>query len=305
MTNRRKFIGQSALLTGGLLAGQFIFAGPDKAPLLSFSTLGCPQWPLAQILDFGATRGYQGIEIRGILGELNLVKVPGFNSASNIKVTKRQFADKNLKIVNLGASAEMHHADPVKRKSNLDGGKAFITLAAELGCPYVRVFPNALPADKDRTATLDLIASGLKELGDFAKGTGVTVLMESHGDLVHPEDILYILKQADSQQIALVWDIYNMWTVTHESPAKIFASLRPYIRHTHIKDGIKVNGKEQYQLLGKGEAPVAEAIRVLKQANYAGYYSFEWEKMWHPEIAEPEIAIADFPSAFRKIYNAV
>jgi sugar phosphate isomerase/epimerase len=305
MTNRRKFIRQSGLLAGGILAGQSIFAGPDKAPLLSYSTLGCPQWPLAQILDFGTSRGYQGIEIRGILGELNLVKVPGFNSASNIKVTKRQFADKNLKIVNLGASAEMHHADPVKRKSNLDGGKAFITLAAELGCPYVRVFPNALPADKDRTATLDLIASGLKELGDFAKGTGVTVLMESHGDLVHPEDILYILKQADSQQIALVWDIYNMWTVTHEAPAKIFASLRPYIRHTHIKDGIKVNGKEQYQLLGKGEAPVAEAIRVLKQANYAGYYSFEWEKMWHPEIAEPEIAIADFPSSFRKIYNAV
>lgn len=305
MTNRRKFIGQSAVLAGGLLAGQSIFAGPAKTPLLSYSTLGCPQWPLAQILDFGASRGYQGIEIRGILGELNLVKVPGFNSAAAIKVTKRQFADKNLKIVNLGASAEMHHSDPEKRKSNIDGGKAFITLAAELGCPYVRVFPNALPADKDRTATLDLIASGLKELGDFAKGTGVTVLMESHGDLVHPEDILYILKQADSQQIALVWDIYNMWTVTHEAPAKIFASLRPYIRHTHIKDGIKVNGKEQYQLLGRGEAPVAEAIRVLKQANYAGYYSFEWEKMWHPEIAEPEIAIADFPASFRKIYNAV
>lgn len=305
MSSRRTFIRQSGLLAGGLLAGQSIFAGLSKAPLLSYSTLGCPQWPLAQILDFGAAKGYQGIEIRGILGELNLVKVPGFNSASNIKITKRQFADKNLKIVNLGASAEMHHADAVKRKDNLDNGKAFISLAAELGCPFVRVFPNALPADKDRNATLDLIASGLNELGTFAKGTGVTVLMESHGDLVHPEDILYILKQADSSNIGLVWDIYNMWTITKEPPAKIFAKLRSYIRHTHIKDGIKVNGKESYQLLGRGEAPVAEAIKVLKQSAYAGYYSFEWEKMWHPEIAEPEIAIADFPAAFKKMYNAV
>lgn len=305
MTNRRTFIRQSAVLAGSLLAGQALLAGTAKSPLLSYSTLGCPQWPLAQILDFGAAKGYQGIEIRGILGELNLVKVPGFTSAAAIKVTKRQFADKNLKIVNLGASAEMHHADPAKRKANLDGGKAFITLAAELGCPYVRVFPNALPADQDRQATLNLIASGLRELGTFANGTGVTVLMESHGDLVHPEDILYILKQADSPNIGLVWDIYNMWTITGESPAKIFAKLRPYIRHTHIKDGIKVNGKENYQLLGRGEAPVAEAIKVLKQSGYGGYYSFEWEKMWHPEIAEPEIAIADFPTAFKKIYTAV
>ena len=25
-----------------------------------------------------------------------------------------------------------------------------------------------------------------------------------------------------------------------------------------------------------------------------GFYCFEWEKVWHPELTDPEIAIADY-----------
>jgi hypothetical protein len=33
---------------------------------------------------------------------------------------------------------------------------------------------------------------------------------------------------------------------------------------------------------------------LLVEHGYRGYYSFEWEKVWHPEIEEPEIAFPDF-----------
>jgi hypothetical protein len=33
---------------------------------------------------------------------------------------------------------------------------------------------------------------------------------------------------------------------------------------------------------------------VLVKGGYRGYFSFEWEKVWHPEIADPEVAIADY-----------
>jgi len=29
---------------------------------------------------------------------------------------------------------------------------------------------------------------------------------------------------------------------------------------------------------------------------YKGFYSFEWEKRWHPEIEEPEVAFAQYAS---------
>jgi sugar phosphate isomerase/epimerase len=300
MLNRRNFIRQSSAIAGGVLVGARAFAFPQQAARLSFSTLGCPKWPLPKILDFAGANGYSGVEIRGILGEMNLTKCPEFNSPSAIAATKKQFAEKQLKVVNLGASAELHHADTAKRNANLDGAKQFIDLAAALGSPFIRVFPNSFPKEQIKSATIDLIIDGLNQLGEYSKGTGVTVLMETHGDVVMTDDLLYIMQHAGGQNVGLVWDFYNMWTQTSEAPANAYAKLHPYIRHTHIKDSKKVNGKENYVFLGRGEAPVAEAIAALRKGGYKGFYSFEWEKLWHPEIAEPELALADFPTSFRK-----
>jgi sugar phosphate isomerase/epimerase len=47
-------------------------------------------------------------------------------------------------------------------------------------------------------------------------------------------------------------------------------------------------------LTGRGEVPVKGQIEALARIGYTGFYSFEWEKRWHPEIAEPEVAFADF-----------
>jgi hypothetical protein len=40
--------------------------------------------------------------------------------------------------------------------------------------------------------------------------------------------------------------------------------------------------------------PIRRQVEALARSGYRGYYSFEWEKRWHPEIEEPEIAIAQF-----------
>lgn len=270
-----------------------------KAPLLSFSTLGCPDWSFDAIIDFAVANNYQGLELRGIQRELDLVKCKEFNSRENTLATRKKLDEKKLQVVDLGSSAAMHHADKAERQKNLDEGKRFIDLAQQLNCPYIRVFPNDLPKDQDRNATIDLIISGLRQLGDYANGSNVTVLMESHGELVHKADLQKIMQQAEHEHVGMVWDIVNMWNITKEPPAGVYEDLKKYIHHTHIKDLKMVNGKEQYVLLGKGETPIFEAIDILYNNGYKGFYSFEWEKLWHPEIDEPEIALADYPTAMK------
>ena len=77
---------------------------------------------------------------------------------------------------------------------------------------------------------------GLQELGDYAKNKNVTVLMETHGEVVKSDDILHIMQMAANPKVGLVWDIVNMWSVTKEPPAQVYPKLKKYIRHTHIKD---------------------------------------------------------------------
>jgi len=296
--SRREFLQTSSVLLGGLLYLP-AFAKTGYAPKLSFSTLGCPDWNFDKITQFAAEHGYKGLEIRGIQRELDLVKSPVFNSASARSLTMARMKEKGLRFVGLGSSSTLHFKEAVKRKEQLEDGKRFIDLAEQLKCPYVRVFPNNFPKEQSREETMDLIKAGLLELSAHAKGSGVEVLMETHGDLVYLADLEKIMKEVNSPKIGLIWDISNMWTVTGEAPTKVYPALKKYIRHVHVKDAIKEEGKLRYTFLGKGQVPIFEGIDLLARDNYKGFYSFEWEKLWHPEIAEPELALADFPQAMK------
>lgn len=301
-SNRRKFLQTSGLLIAGAVVNvSFDFRKNNVR--LAFSTLGCPDWDFQKITDFAVQNDYTGIELRGLLREMDLTKCKEFNTAENRSATMRTMKEKGLQFVELGSSANMHIADITERKKNFDDARRFIDLARELSCPFVRVFPNGFPKDQDRNQTMDLIIKGLLELGDYAKGSKVSVLMETHGDLTKVEDLEKIMQSAQHEHTGLVWDVTNMWTITKESPAEVYKRLKKYIRHTHMKDAKLVDGKVQYVLMGQGDVPIFEAIDALAKGGYKGYYSFEWEKLWHPEIAEPEIALADYPKAMKEHFK--
>jgi sugar phosphate isomerase/epimerase len=271
--------------------------------LLSFSTLGCPDWDFKQIIDFAAEHDYQGIELRGIKRQLDLLQCDEFKSPESRKATLRMMKDKGFKFSDLGSSANMHFPEGAERAKNLDEAKRFIDLANEIECPFIRVFPNEFPKGQEKAATLARMANNLFALAQYAEGGTVSVLIESHGDLVHTDDIETVLNASAHKHAGMIWDVVNMWSVTKEPVAQVFERLKKYIRHTHIKDA-KVSGNEvNYVFLGKGDAPIFDAIDLLAKNNYTGYYSFEWEKMWHPELPSPELALADYSQAMRKHFN--
>jgi len=295
--SRRQFLNTTIALTGFAVIDPTNFK--KKKPKLSFSTLGCPDWDLDKILSFAKDNEYSGIEFRGLLRQMDLTKCPEFGP-ENIQATLKKFSDKSLKIVNLGSSAALHHADPAERKKSIEEGKSFIRLASDLKCPYIRVFPNNIPKDRDKNETLNLIAQGLIELGEFAKDKNVMVLMETHGEVVYTADIEKVMTLANHTNVGLVWDFVNMWAVTKEEADHMYERLGKFIRHAHIKDFKLIDGKIRYVPLGEGETPIFKAIDLLSKNQYSGYYSFEWEKMWHPEIEAPEIAFSSYSKTLLK-----
>ena len=301
-TTRKEFLQTSAVLLATIVTGTSFHFKKNK-PLLSFSTLGCPDWTFHQITSFAVQHGYKGIEVRGLQRQMDLTKCPEFSTEENRKATLALMKEKGLRFVGLGSSANLHFPDGAEREKNLADAKSFIDLAQQINCPYIRVFPNNFIKGQEKNTTIDLIIKGLLELGDYAKEKNVSVLMESHGDVVKIEDLEKIMRSAEHTNVGLVWDISNMWTVTKESPVEAYKKLKKYIRHTHIKDAKLIDGKPQYTLLGQGEVPIFEAIDALSKGGYKGYYSFEWEKMWHPEIAEPEIAIADYSKVMKQHFK--
>ena len=304
MMNRRDFVAAAAtsLVAGcagvrGSSVGGGAPNGSGAARLpIGFSTLGTPNWDWIPTLDFAAVHGFASVELRGIRDTMDLSQRPEFQPSA-IAQTRRELRNRGLVVPVLGASMNMHEKDAAKDAAKYADAMAetrrFIDVASALGAPYVRVFGNTFVKTAPREPQLAYIARGLRDLGAYAQPRGVTVLLESHGDFVDSPTLLEIMRLADSSAVALLWDAHHTF-VGGESPETSVRELGRFIRHTHLKDSVPAGTDRKYVLTGTGDVPVRRQVEALARSGYRGFYNFEWEKRWHPEIAEPEVAIAQY-----------
>ncbi|MFT5884339.1 MAG: sugar phosphate isomerase/epimerase [Arcticibacterium sp.] len=289
--NRRLFL--ATTLSG------FALSSFKSKRQLCFSTLGCPEWSWDKILRAADKYGFEGIEIRGLLDEIDILKSPTF-SKENLKVSKRMAEDYGVEIVNINPSANLHETNIEKRKENIDTVKRYIELANEIYCPFVRVFPDKLAFKEDKKRSLDLIGEGLEELSSFSKGTGVKTLLDAHGDVVFSSDIEYIMKSQDLETTGIIWDYFNMHLKTGEKASEMVGKLSEYINFVQIKDGYLKEGVHEYTLPGRGEVPILDILKAVDSMNYKGFISLEWEKRWHPELEGLERALPLFKKIMKK-----
>lgn len=288
---RRAFL---ATMGAGLAAPAILRAAPRKKRYpIAFSTLGCPAWSWRTILDQADRMGYSALELRGIAGEMDLPKVPEL-SGSRMGEARKDLDALGLVVSDLGASARMHEKDPAARAKNLDEGRRFIDLAHAMNVKYVRMFGDKVPEGESKADVINRIVDGFREMAAYAKPAGVVVIIESHGDFTHSADLQDILTRVNSDAFQLLWDAHHTFVAAGEQPADTYAKLGRWIRHTHLKDSRPEGTERRYVLTGTGEVPVKEQVRVLAAAKYPGYYCLEWEKKWHPEIEEPEVAFPQY-----------
>jgi len=297
MSNRRQFLKMlSAAAVSPWVAAQTKMSETRAKIPLAFSTLGCPSWEWKKILDFAEEHGFSAIELRGIGGKLDLPSLPLF-AADRIEQTKQEIRASKLQIACVSSSAQMYVEDPAKRAKELGDARRFIDLAAALGAPYVRVFGGKAESDKSPVPsdeTKARVADGLRELGKYAGPLKVTVIIESHDHFTASATLKSVLQSADSEHVGLLWDAHHTFATSNEDPEFTVRQLGSWIRHTHLKDSTGSGEDRKYVLTGRGNVPIQRQIEALRSIRYKGFYCFEWEKLWHPDIDDPEIAIADY-----------
>ena len=268
---------------------------------IGFSTLACPAWSFAKIVGTAHTLGYNGLELRVLNGSIDILNQPELTPrarANTLALLHRH----ELSISGLGSSVRFIHADPAKFEANIADGKAFIDRAQIFGAPFIRVYGDPLLPDVPHARAMDMVVDGMRQLGAYANGKGVTVLIESHGDFAQSHLLVEVMQRVSMPSVGVLYDTHHPWRFYGETPQHTVAEIGPWIRYSHWKDSkLHAAGGTafDYVLFGEGEFPVADALNALKTINYDGWYTFEWEKQWHPEIADPEVALPHFMQAFK------
>ncbi|MFY9932508.1 MAG: TIM barrel protein [Streptosporangiaceae bacterium] len=266
----------------------------------AFSTLAFPGTTLATAASLGRGWGYAGIELRLVDGELI---DPGALPASARARIKRDLG--GLPVVAVDSSIRLTDDDPGPAL------RRFLELASDWEAPLVRVFGGTLsskagscdaeprhagpPDAAARTARLAAAARVLDAALPRAQRLGVAIGVETHDDFSSSAAVAELLALADpaalaSGSLGAVWDSHHPHRMG-ETPGQVYANIGRHTLLAQVKDARPRDGGWQLVLLGHGEVPVRPMLGLLAAGGYPGWISVEWEKRWHPEIAEPEIAL--------------
>lgn len=268
---------------------------------LAYSTLACPRWTVEEAVTAAVADGYEAIEWRLADGELI-----GPETGSAVRRRLREVpAVHGIEVACLDTSCRVVQGSAQERAEQIEAGQRMIDMAAEIGAPFVRLFGGPLPDGVTRADILAPTAEVLRTLGEYGAAHHVTALIETHDAWSQSADVLALLHAVASPTVKVLWDIHHTYR-SGEAPAQSVAGLGSAIGYVHVKDGrprADAPGGWELCLTNEGVVPLGEAFSALKQSGYDGYLSLEWEKKWHPEIPEPEIALPQAVPAMRRFWR--
>lgn len=257
-----------------------------------FSTIGCPNYDVPQVVELAKANGFSGIEIRFLRGTVDLASLPELTTG--IAETRRRFDDAGVKVVGINTGVRMVALDPAVRQQQLEAARTNLAVAQALGAGYLRLFGGPVPAEQDRERTLDAIAQGLGEIADLTHAGGVRSLIETHDSFCKADSILDLYKRGASDKLEVLWDTLHSYR-HGDSGEETWSKVGDRIRLVHVKDAYTATPQEfDFALTGEGNVPINGFLDLLEREGYDGYVDFEWEKGWHPEIADPDVAIPHF-----------
>lgn len=261
---------------------------------LSFATLGCPNWTLEHVAANARVMGYDGVELRGSAGE----HIGPDETPATCARIRELFASHGIAIAAIMGYTRFTLTDSQARADGREALEKFIDVAQAIGCPTIRVFGGQLEGT-DLEANIARVVEALKPLADKAQRRSVRLALETHDDWCVGANARAILDGVDSPAVGMCWDIANSFFV--EPLETTFAAIRGRIAHVHFKDAAREDGKVRSKLPGTGQVDLRKALTLLQDDSYAGYLSFEWEKKWEPELAEPEVAFPHYVAFTKRL----
>jgi fatty-acyl-CoA synthase len=255
----------------------------------TLNTLGAPAWTLEQTAQNARTYGYAGVDLRLIDGEVISLEAV----RANRQRIKALFPLNELPVATLATSVRLATREPRIRQATLAEGHAWIDIAAELQVPVIRFFASRNPPELDVESSIQAVGEMLDLLSERARQCGVKIGVETHDEFASARTVARALAFAPSDITGAIWD---MWHTARagESPRECAELLGDRVINVHLKDARRMADGWQLVLLGEGDIQVEEGLRSLETIGYDGYISVEWEKKWHPEIAEPEVAFPQY-----------
>jgi len=257
---------------------------------IAITTLGCPDWSFEEVLTRFEEYGVDGIEVRGLDGEMDAEKIKVF-FPENAEDTLARVKAHHLELVGFGSSCYFHEPDANEHAFRMQLGKNSIDVCSRMKIPFIRVMGDFVPEGHTLEEITRKVIDGIRELCIYSADKNVDVYLETHGTFKSIETIQPILEALkEFPNFGILWDIEHSDTVYGDDIEAFYEMIFPFLRHLHVKNHIRAKGDTPKRLcsINQGDIPIPKIISWLKRDGFDGCLALEWEKKYHPELDEPE-----------------
>jgi len=225
--------------------------------------------------------------------------------------TARTFAEKarraceaaGIPCVNYTVGADFINGSDGDLAAEIERVKEEVCVAEVLGAggmrhDATRGFPAGAVGARDFATALPRLVEGCRAVAEFAAARGIRTMVENHGFFCQDsERVERLVCAVDHANFGVLIDMGNFVCVD-EDPGQAVGRLMPYAFHVHAKDfhmkpgNSPAPGQGWFQsrggnllrgaIIGHGDVPVPQCLRVMKAAAYDGVLSIEFEGMEDP-----------------------
>lgn len=239
--------------------------------------------------EFAHRYGIEGLELRSV----DNVNIFSF-SDEMAREADRLLRGEGLAVSCLSAPLfKFDIGDMAARKACTESLRRAIDHCAMFGCTLIRGFAFLRP--ENGVIPYEAIAGAYHEILPLLDDTGITICLESDPTVNgrSAQELVRCIKAIGSEKVQAVWDPGNLLFVPEgENAQESFDLMKPYIRHVHIKDAVRLpEGGAKAVRIGTGEADTALQMRLLADLNYSGWMSLETHYRLDKQLDEALIRI--------------
>jgi sugar phosphate isomerase/epimerase len=260
----------------------------------SATTVLMPELTMAEQAAMLSRLGFDGVElrVRRVSDELRAKAEPSNWGYHVNDVTPENFAEKSGEINQILADHGLSFVGIAANApcTDLEQIKHLVEGAVKCGSPMLRVGASSgFKADGNQNywEIYGETVAGFARVLELTKGTGIKLLIEMHGNTIHPSASLAyrIASNFSPEDVGVIYDPQNMVRDGYETIALALQLLGPYLAHCHLgahrPAASETNDKGTVQWkwdrcgLAEGLFDIPTMLQQFEKVGYEGFISIE------------------------------
>lgn len=232
-------------------------------------------WDLFSFIDYCADHGCAGAELTSYFFP------PEFGPDYLLKLKRHAYL-RGVAISGTAVGNVFTHPEGGARRREINHVKDWIRHAALMGAPHIRVFAGNAPKGMSQQEAEKNFLECYAECLELAAKEGIFLGLENHGGIVSEADALVrLMKAIDSPWAGINLDSGNFHT---EDPYGDLAKIAPYAVNVQMKIELQKKGADKPEAMN-----VPRLLKILRNANYQGWFILEYEGSEDAETSVPII----------------